>query len=329
MGSKRTVWVSVGKTHHQAWLVEGVVDPHTSQDMNQACNEEKVLIQWESVRYTEWVPRSSVHFEIPSLRRRPEKKFENRSRSNTQQADFVLTKNADCTHQHSDMSAFMAAHRPQPVKTPLNQEETCHDAGVAGTEEEKLITNTRRVLQFSKVTEQPDSSTNDSRPKQMESSCQLRTCATMEAHNQSMVAETYQEPKEPQASTAFMRRAPYTANDFRKENLMEKNTHKSRQNIKFKSKHKSFTLRDLEQDGNFTETQLRVFNELLTGKTLFSPPSLKKLRRTLSCAKRNQKSFLLSHKNGRKTTSVNGKKDEMEYVGGSTRSSWQPIGVDC
>lgn len=294
MGSKRPVRVSVGKTHHQAWLVEGVVDQHGVQKRN----DEQVLIQWESVRYTEWVPRSSVHFEIPSLRRRPATKSETRNRSHcSAQTVFSLTKKPDCAVQHSDMSTFIRPHRPQPIKIPLNHDETSDQDGTTGAcPEDQQILKNPRVLEFSDVTRQSDANTTMPRPKQMESPCQNGHSVTTEEHKESKSTEIGYQPQETRTSTPVPRHTESIAKDFRKENHMGKNILKSRQNIKFKSKHKSFTLRDLEQDGNFTETQLRVFNELLTGKTLFSPPSLKELRRTLSCAKKNQKSFFLRDK---------------------------------
>lgn len=302
MGSKRSVWVSVGKTHHQAWLVEGGVDLHAVQAINQKRNDGQVLIQWESVRYTEWVPRSSVHFEIPSIRRRPAKKSESRcDRSNAQQSDFALTKTPDCVLQHSDMTAVICPHQPhEPIKSALNKREETTDVDGATCSEEKLIVETTpRVLEFSDATLPSNGNTTNSRPNKMKISSQHLNCVNAQTHTiKSKPTGAHNEPEESQISPTSSRRATRPVEGCRTEKHTGKNIRKLRQNIKFKSKHKSFTLRDLEQDGNFTETQLRVFNELLTGKTLFSPPSLKKIRWTLSCPnqKQNQKPFFLCDK---------------------------------
>jgi hypothetical protein len=55
----KMVWVTVGKTEHQAWLVEEV-----------AGGQELVLIRWESTRGQERVPSLSIRHNMPSRRGR-------------------------------------------------------------------------------------------------------------------------------------------------------------------------------------------------------------------------------------------------------------------
>ena len=58
LGVDKLVWVTVGKTEHQAWLLEDLTE------------QETVLVRWESTRTDERVPVVAVRYTIPSRRQR-------------------------------------------------------------------------------------------------------------------------------------------------------------------------------------------------------------------------------------------------------------------
>jgi hypothetical protein len=206
MDLNRLVWVTVGKTDHQAWLVD--------EEEGSSSNEDEVLIQWDSARFNEWVPRSSVRHEMTSSRRRSVSRV---ARTTTSQTTSTETK--------SKRSGRVTTRKSHP-QSKIGE------------------TNDRRNLRSKKRSRPSQSTTTDG------------GCNHDDEPSLKMRQLDGREPDEIDEVTAI---------DYIKNKIK----------LEVESRDQ-----DEEEGPSFTETQQRVFHELLTGESLFTPKSKnRKIRR--------------------------------------------------
>lgn len=165
---RQLVWVTVGKTDHQAWLLGEI-----------GSQEEWVLIQWESTRMIEQVPVSSIHLNVLSQRKRQPRteinvssfgsgrssstKQEKRKRSTSSQGDQEET-------EHSSNSRSRKKHR---VKVEATGSKPTKKSGVldgkSGVEELGQLQKAFQEESRSTSTGNPHSSL-ESNPRKADSS---------------------------------------------------------------------------------------------------------------------------------------------------------------
>lgn len=264
MGSKRLIWVAVGKTFHQAWLLE-CIDPLAVDAINEKSSDEQVLIQWESVRYREWVSKSSVHFEMPTIRRRQPQTSENSQPTELQKAAEQLQP----TSTTSDSETCLNPCNSHPIISEISEEVSEVIPSKKQPEKKRP-----RVLEFLQEVDP----TTMVRPKRTKSPLQPQEPVTSERVLRSAgtgMDKTDRTEEAEDETQKVHRRESHPVNNVRAtKNTLSGTTSTTKKN---------FMLRDLEADENFTEVQLRVFNELWTGENLFTPRSQKPQRRKIFC----------------------------------------------
>ena len=112
---KRLVWVTIGKTDHQAWLLEDL-DAQTLSRGKKSGGADGVLIEWDTTGDKVRVHRSSIHLEMPSRRRRVSRGTPivvAETPSSRESTERNEKKTSKCTEKEDEKQSHRARKRPR------------------------------------------------------------------------------------------------------------------------------------------------------------------------------------------------------------------------
>lgn len=293
MDLNRLVWVTVGKTDHQAWLV----DDNTKNAKASSGEEDTILVQWDVARFNEWVPRSAVRQGMPSRRRceslvprtalLPETAAKSKGKGPLSRNDNPRNDNPKSKVGETGRRKLQIKKRPRPsrsaqVEGSKKNEESSetqpffYKRTKVEEREEPVATETICISTVKRSTRRDVAASSILESKSLPITKRARTENIADEHEGSIFeqqAGCHEEVEE----IVLKPCAVGASNDgnVREENEVEaEDKDRNRSDVSIKVE---IGAQDVDGEGedSWTKTQQRVFHELLTGQSLFTPKSEK------------------------------------------------------